>query len=212
MTKTIIVPFPHPDQDLERIAGTAIPMARMLAEASEGSILLISAVDTVPRFDPLARRLSFPSEEIRATLLQQASQALVETAKEFGDLPVKTSVVWGNPVDSIVELIGQVEPPILVVGSRGRRGLNRALYGSVALSLVHEAPCPVLVVQGLAVAAGGSLPRLTRIIVPLDHSLLSEEALEAAAALLEPGESIIHLLHVIEPSPLREWPTRGARC
>lgn len=207
MTKTIIVPFPHPDQDPERIAATAIPMARLLAEASGGSVLLVSAVDIMPRFDPLARRLSVPSEELRASLLQEASDALAEVAAEFGEVPVETSVVWGHPVGSLVELVEQIEHPILVVGSRGRRGLNRTLYGSVALSLVHEVSCPVLVIQGLAVAADIRLPHLTRMVVPLDRSRLSEEALAAAATLLEPGQATLHLIHVIEiPPGLREWP------
>lgn len=37
---------------------------------------------------------------------------------------------------------------ILVIGSHGRRGLNRLLLGSVAEEVVRIAPCPVLLIRG----------------------------------------------------------------
>jgi nucleotide-binding universal stress UspA family protein len=43
---------------------------------------------------------------------------------------------------------------LIVVGSHGRRGLPRALLGSVAEKIVRTAACPVLVVRGEAQGTG----------------------------------------------------------
>ena len=46
----------------------------------------------------------------------------------------------------LAELPGRWPVEILVVASHGRTGLSRLALGSVAMRIVHRAPCPVLVV------------------------------------------------------------------
>jgi nucleotide-binding universal stress UspA family protein len=53
----------------------------------------------------------------------------------------------GNPGTELELFARDVGATVLVVGSRGRGGLKRALLGSVSDHLVRRAPCPVLVVR-----------------------------------------------------------------
>jgi len=53
----------------------------------------------------------------------------------------------GRLCDVVAEHAGQVHADMIVVGSHGRRGLDRALMGSDAEQIVRHAPVPVLVVK-----------------------------------------------------------------
>jgi nucleotide-binding universal stress UspA family protein len=53
----------------------------------------------------------------------------------------------GPPAAEIVKAARRWQADLIVIGSHGRRGIRRALIGSVAEAVVRQAPCPVLVVR-----------------------------------------------------------------
>jgi nucleotide-binding universal stress UspA family protein len=59
----------------------------------------------------------------------------------------QTHLGSGKPDEELVALGEELEAGLLVIGSRGRGGLRRALMGSVCDSVVRHAHCPVLVVR-----------------------------------------------------------------
>jgi nucleotide-binding universal stress UspA family protein len=59
-----------------------------------------------------------------------------------------THLRLGEPDREIVRLAEALDAGLIVVGSRGLGGVNRALLGSVSDSVVRHAHCPVLVVRG----------------------------------------------------------------
>lgn len=60
---------------------------------------------------------------------------------------VAVYVIAGDPAEMIVELARAVDATVIIVGTHGRQGLDRALYGSVASSVVRTAPCSVYVIR-----------------------------------------------------------------
>jgi nucleotide-binding universal stress UspA family protein len=54
---------------------------------------------------------------------------------------------FGRPSHEIVRLAEELDAGLVVVGSRGRGGLTRALLGSVSDSVVRHAHCPIMVVR-----------------------------------------------------------------
>jgi nucleotide-binding universal stress UspA family protein len=74
---------------------------------------------------------------------------ILELAAESlkGSFKVEVLVTAGPPARRLVELIGEIDADILVVGSRGLTGVERFLMGSVSLQSCHHAPCSVLVVR-----------------------------------------------------------------
>lgn len=56
-------------------------------------------------------------------------------------------VVCGDPRDAVSAVVTEKKAELLVVGTHNRRGLRRALLGSVAEALARDAPCTVLVVR-----------------------------------------------------------------
>jgi nucleotide-binding universal stress UspA family protein len=80
---------------------------------------------------------------------ETAAQALVARGHDAG---VATEfLVWeGDPGESIVDAATAEHAGLIVLGTHGRRGVNRSIFGSVSDHVVRNAPCPVVVVRGAA--------------------------------------------------------------
>jgi len=64
------------------------------------------------------------------------------------DLPgVQTSVEHGAPAEVIREYIETSDIHAVVMGSSGRRGVDRILLGSVAEKTVRSSPVPVITIH-----------------------------------------------------------------
>jgi nucleotide-binding universal stress UspA family protein len=60
---------------------------------------------------------------------------------------LKTHVLTGHPVLSILDVAKELGADLLVIGATGHYALHERMLGSRADRLVHLAPCPVLVVK-----------------------------------------------------------------
>ncbi|HJS57327.1 MAG TPA: universal stress protein [Vicinamibacteria bacterium] len=80
----------------------------------------------------------------RQKLLERL-QAFAEPARAAGLWP-QTILLEGDPAREIGRLAEVLSADMLVLGSHGRRGLERFVRGSVTEELVRRAPCPVLTV------------------------------------------------------------------
>lgn len=78
---------------------------------------------------------------------EQARSIVTTTAAALGLEGVSTSIVEGEPGPAICRLASEVAAAAIVIGSRGRGGLKRAVLGSVSDHVVRHAPCPVLVAR-----------------------------------------------------------------
>jgi nucleotide-binding universal stress UspA family protein len=79
---------------------------------------------------------------------QEASEALERTVAGLGtDAPVEQVTRTGDAGPAICRLAEEVGADVVVVGSRGRGAIKRALLGSVSTHVTANAPCPVVVVR-----------------------------------------------------------------
>lgn len=137
--------------DLSATSSPAEEEAVRLAAGLGARLIAVSVID------PGTLRL--PGGRYRARVDQvrrereDAAQALVQRAREAG---VRTNfLVWeGDPGEAIVDAASAEQAGLLVLGSHGRRGVERSLFGSVSDHVVRNAPCPVVVVRGPS--AGGA--------------------------------------------------------
>jgi nucleotide-binding universal stress UspA family protein len=82
---------------------------------------------------------------------QAALDQLVDKRRDqaaFGEVMLRT----GDARDMILQAAEEVGADLIVMGTHGRRGISRALLGSVAEMIVRTARCPVLTVRAKAVA------------------------------------------------------------
>jgi len=59
----------------------------------------------------------------------------------------ESSVVRGIPYEEILKFAAEKGINLIVIGTHGRKGLDRVLFGSTAERVVRNAPCPVLTVR-----------------------------------------------------------------
>jgi nucleotide-binding universal stress UspA family protein len=129
--------------DLSRASAGAADEAIQLARDLRAELLLVSVIDGVKStgFDPQLERM-----DQRRAARENAAQALVVRARRAG---VRTSfLVWeGDPGPSIVDAAAAEKVDLVVIGTRGRNRIERAVLGSVSDHVVRHAACPVLVVR-----------------------------------------------------------------
>lgn len=120
-------------------------------------------------------------------------------------MTVTTRVETGIPSEGVVTAAQAEESDLIVVGTKGKTGLAHVLLGSTAERVIRGAPCPVLTVrtdQTDAEREEGALPEpivLERILVPVDFSECSLDAVEYAAVVAQQAKASLMLLHVLEP-------------
>lgn len=74
------------------------------------------------------------------------ARAIVDrTVEALGLTGADTYVLGGDPAAAICQLAEDLSAEAIVVGSRGRGGLRRAVLGSVSDHVVRNAPCTVVV-------------------------------------------------------------------
>ncbi|MBY0357281.1 MAG: universal stress protein [Candidatus Obscuribacterales bacterium] len=60
---------------------------------------------------------------------------------------ISGQIVEGQAADEIIRIAEQWQADLIIVGSHGRRGLNRLVLGSVAESIVNKSRCSVEVIK-----------------------------------------------------------------
>lgn len=79
---------------------------------------------------------------------EEADASIDRTISVLPDgLPIERHVQTGEPGLAIVAAAEELGADVVVIGSRGRGAVKRALLGSVSTHVVHNSPCPVLVVR-----------------------------------------------------------------
>jgi nucleotide-binding universal stress UspA family protein len=146
------------------------------------------------------------NQQYLADLLQNASAQLVDLKGRAGrrGIAVTTRVATGIPSEEVITAARAEDSDLIVVGTRGKTGLAHILLGSTAERVIRGAPCPVLAVRTEPVdieqEGSGSRPvTLERILVPVDFSDCSLDALEYAAVVAQQAEASLTLVHVLEP-------------
>jgi len=122
----------------------------------------------------------------------------VQTAtQERGTVPVVYSQTDSpSPSEAIISYARDQDVDLVVMGTHGRRGMDRLLSGSVSEEVVRGAPCPVFTV--LATEAEDHVPTISRVLAPVDLSDQSDLIVNHATALADAYDAPLDLLHVVE--------------
>ena len=129
--------------DGSREAQLAATTAADLADSTNSELHVVHVGESRPTF--LAQTESEPAElerEARRRLDEQ-----VRRVEEAGGTVKESHLKLGRADEEIVELADSLGIGLVVMGSRGRGRIRRALMGSVSESVVRHAHCPVTIVR-----------------------------------------------------------------
>jgi nucleotide-binding universal stress UspA family protein len=129
--------------DSSEEAALAARTAVDLADKTDSELHVVYVGEFVPTF--------FAETEVEpAQVEREARELLEEQVKSIegaGGAVAETHLRLGRADREITHLAEEIDAGLVVMGSRGRGGLRRALMGSVSDSVVRHAHCPVLVVR-----------------------------------------------------------------
>ncbi len=75
----------------------------------------------------------------------QLEKSFIEEMRGFKD--VENVVLQGTPYEEISRFAEENKIDLVIIGTHGRKGLDRMLFGSTAEQVVRFSPCPVLTVR-----------------------------------------------------------------
>lgn len=174
--------------DGSEIAARAATRGVALADALGADVHVLSVADVRDR----------PGwTDVRETERERAAHAVDAVADEAVErgISTSTSVREGRPHREIVAAAERRDADLLVLGTHGRTGLRRRLLGSVATSVIQDAPCPVLTVG--AAATDGSR-RIDELLVATDGRPGANAAVEQGIELADTIGVTVHALSVVD--------------
>jgi nucleotide-binding universal stress UspA family protein len=81
-------------------------------------------------------------------VIQREADAALARIRTLADgVNLETIILEGKPAAEIVRFATENQIDLIVIGTKGKRGFERLLLGSVAEHVVREASCKVLVVK-----------------------------------------------------------------
>jgi nucleotide-binding universal stress UspA family protein len=115
-----------------------------LAAALDATVHVLSVIDDTSLGPDVRSTISDEESEQAAT---EAADDLISEAETHGVANTVRHVEYGTPISGILDCIEANDIHAVVMGTTGRRGTDRILFGSVAEKTVRSARVPVITVR-----------------------------------------------------------------
>jgi nucleotide-binding universal stress UspA family protein len=138
--KKILVPV-----DFNPLATAALEYAAQVAAQANATLVVLYA-DT---FEPPVEFTAIQAPALTTAIAESRARAADELAEYVNEhvpetLSMETEVREALPVPAILAAIAEHQPDLVVMGTHGRGGLSRLLFGSVTEAVLRDAKVPVL--------------------------------------------------------------------
>jgi nucleotide-binding universal stress UspA family protein len=184
--------------DFSQVADAAAPIAIQIARRYGAKVYGVH----VNQFENYA----LASPEAWSAMAQAAEKEAKEhnqhLEEQINGVEHEVVIAEGNISEVISNLIQQKEIDLVVLGTRGRKGLGKALLGSVAEQILRQASCPVLTVGPHVNLWSDEYAKMREILYATDLVTDTPIAAPYAISLAQENQALLVLLHVIEnPKP-----------
>lgn len=185
-------------RDFSSVSDRAVRYALDVAARTGATLHVLHAEVLHESSDPSGEGSRSPGDDF-SRFRDELRQKAAVSADALDAVSIKEVVrrdVSAGP--AIVNYAADAAVDLIALGTHRRRGPSRILLGSVAEEVVRRAKQPVLTVRGDAVEQEGPSPQVVdRILVPVDFSDPSHEALRTAKEWAALYDATIDVLHVV---------------
>jgi nucleotide-binding universal stress UspA family protein len=161
--------------DLSELSERAVEEALEIARHRQPAELHV-----VTAMEPAGLLLRLPGESqtisddaARETVRLQLTRVIDQNQAKLGPVGLERIAIYlidgalgGEPGKVITSLAAEVEADLVIVGTHGRKGLSRALLGSVAAHVVRDATTNVYVVRPADFIRGEKIPEVQPALLP----------------------------------------------
>jgi len=189
--KTILCPvdfFPASDAAVNYAAGlaarydAAVHLLHVVTPVAAGTYEY--AIDTTDIMRSIQKRSMDEINELLARI------------KRTG-IAAQSELRVGDVYQEIKAAIDDLSPDLIVMGTHGRRGVERWFLGSTTEKLLRHTPVPLVTISAASEKSWNE-PRFRKILVTTDFSDGTPDALSYAFSVAQENESLVVLLHVIQ--------------
>jgi nucleotide-binding universal stress UspA family protein len=134
--------------DLSEASEKIIPYVQTVAKKFEAKIHILFAARVFEYFTSIY--VPHPSiNKFEKEIIDGAEKRLYEFMDEhFSNVPnTKTTVVAGDASEEILNYIEDQHIDLVIMGTHGRKGMDKIIFGSVAERVLRASPVPVMVVN-----------------------------------------------------------------
>lgn len=173
----------------------AVDYAVTLAKNYEARLTLLHVVAPIL---PTAYGVRVDLKSLEEALMEESARRLRQLSKkaESAKVPVQYIVRTGDIHEEIHRIVRSAKIDFIVMGTHGRRGIERWVLGSVAEQLLRSIKAPLLTI-GRIRKPETAPPAIRRILVTTDFGEGTPEAMAYAFSIAQECQAQISILHVI---------------
>jgi nucleotide-binding universal stress UspA family protein len=137
--RSILVPFDGSDSSKKALA-----RACELSKLDQGEITVLYVI---PRYEEMVD--FFKTDAIKKSLYQEAEK-IVEGAKKLAaaqGVEIKAAVQEGHAGEKVAEISDALNNDLIVIGTHGWRGMDKAIMGSTSERIIANASRPILIAR-----------------------------------------------------------------
>ena len=179
--------------DFSPAAARAITYVKKIAKHYDAALVALHV--RTPVVNPMTEPASWPVYLEAAKAQDELHRG--ELRSTFAGIPLQVLIEEGSIETCLKEAIEKNDTDLVVIGTRGRTGVEKLLLGSVAEEIFRTVPCPVLTVGPHANDISGATGELRQILYATDFSPESAGAAAYAASLAQEFQARLVILHVI---------------
>lgn len=181
--------------DLSESAAHALRYASTLGGRLGARLLVIHADPFIPPTD-FTPNTAGAFHLSRDAMMATAREELREHAENNvgSRVPFDVRLIIGEPLDAIMTQVRESGADLIVMGTHGRTGVTRLMFGSVTEAVMREAPVPVIAVNPAATDTAA----VEKVLCPVAFTPACSDALLYAAALTSGHSTPLVLLITAE--------------
>ena len=143
MYKTIMVPL-----DGSKRAEAILRHVEEVAQHYEAKVIFLHVMEPSLIMGTEGAQMKLFQQELKGREKQIESylNALKGEFREKG-IETRTRIVYGPPVEAIINAADRENVDLIAIASHGRGGLSQVFYGSVAAGVLHRINRPLLLIR-----------------------------------------------------------------